>query len=185
MLISFLLSVVDDNKRNMVQYLYDKYDKEFIRYAKSHLKNVDGKNYIDFAYDVVCNTYVSLLLYLPDEIKFERAYVFQVLKIEIAKFLKKEKRMTVEQIDETDDFSSEEDFINDFLTKEKINKVKEIIKNLDSKYQIPIFLYYGCHVPINVIAAQLEITEEAVYSRLSRARSQIKKKYEEEEGKNG
>jgi len=48
---SFLLSVVDE--KNKVLYFYEKYDKELIKYAKSVLKNVDGKNYSSNAGDVV------------------------------------------------------------------------------------------------------------------------------------
>lgn len=111
-------------KRNKVLYFYEKYDKELKKYAKSVLKNVDGKNYSSNAGDVVQNAYASILMYFPKEIKSERAYVFQVLKNEIFR-LKKESKLDVELIDNTEEFADEEEFINNFFIQEKIVKIEQ------------------------------------------------------------
>ena len=86
---------------------------------------------MNHAEDVVQNTYVSLLMYLPDDIKYEKSYVFQVLKNEIAKFLKKESRYEIEQIDDIEEITSEEDFINDFLNIYDCHFVKRSYKFAD------------------------------------------------------
>ena len=70
-------------------------------------------------------------MYLPDDIKYEKSYVFQELKNEIAKFLKKESRYEIEQIDDIEEITSEEDFINDFLNIYDCHFVKRSYKAAD------------------------------------------------------
>lgn len=55
---------------------------------------------------------------------------------------------------------------------------KEILASLDEKYQVVMLLYYSKSLSVKEIAALLEISQNTVLTRLSRARKQLRVEYE-------
>ena len=55
---------------------------------------------------------------------------------------------------------------------------KEILASLDEKYQVVMLLYYSKSLSVKEIAALLEISQNTVLTRLSRARKQLRAEYE-------
>ena len=55
---------------------------------------------------------------------------------------------------------------------------KEILASLDKKYQVVMLLYYSKSFSVKEIAALLEISQNTVLTRLSRARKQLRAEYE-------
>ena len=55
---------------------------------------------------------------------------------------------------------------------------KEILTSLDEKYQIVILLYYSKALSVKEIAALLDVSQNTVLTRLSRARKQLRAEYE-------
>lgn len=55
---------------------------------------------------------------------------------------------------------------------------KEILSCLDEKYRSVLVLYYGQDMRIKEIAALLDINENTVMTRLSRARQKLRQEYE-------
>lgn len=55
---------------------------------------------------------------------------------------------------------------------------KEILASLDEKYQVVMLLYYSKSFSVKEIAALLEISQNTVLTRLSRARKQLRAEYE-------
>ena len=176
-LLNFLLSVVDESKHDKVLYLYNKYHSDLIRYAKSELRNANHRNFKNDAFDVVQNTYLKLLKYLPDEIKYEKSYVFTILDNEINKFLN-EKEYYMD-IYEHEDLVSEDEFIDALIKKEQIENIGALINMLNDKFRIPMLMKYGYEISVEQIAKQLDLTVPAVYKRLEKARAIIKKQLDE------
>lgn len=55
---------------------------------------------------------------------------------------------------------------------------KEILASLEEKYQVVMLLYYSKSLSVKEIAALLEIRQNTVLTRLSRARKQLRAEYE-------
>ena len=55
---------------------------------------------------------------------------------------------------------------------------KEILASLEEKYQVVMLLYYSKSLSVKEIAALLEISQNTVLTRLSRARKQLRAEYE-------
>ena len=179
----FLLSIVDESKHDKVWYLYNKYNDDLISYARSELKRKNDKNYENDAWDVVQNTFLRLIQYMPEEIKFEKSYVFKILTNEIYKHLNKTEYY--EDIDDNENLASEEDF--EEIVAEEDNKkiIATIIYNLEDKFRMPIIMKYEFEMSVKDIAEQLDLAVPSVYSRLEKAYGLIKEEYERIEGKNG
>lgn len=179
----FLLSVVDDNKRDKVQYLYDKYITLLMSIAKKMLEDEGDNNFENDACDVVQSTFLHLLKYMPDDVNFEKPYVLKVLRNETIKFLKKNKYY--DDIDDYEEIASEEDFEDIVVAENNKEILARIIYNLDDKYRLPIVMKYEFEMSVDKIAEQLDLAVPSVYSRLQKAYGLIKKEYEKMEGKNG
>ena len=61
---------------------------------------------------------------------------------------------------------------------EGIFEWKEILASLEEKYQVVMLLYYSKSLSVKEIAALLEISQNTVLTRLSRARKQLRAEYE-------
>lgn len=55
---------------------------------------------------------------------------------------------------------------------------KEILLKLDEKYRVIITLYYGQGLSVKEISKLLELNQNTVLTRLSRAREKLRKEYE-------
>ena len=55
---------------------------------------------------------------------------------------------------------------------------EELLASLEEKYQVVMLLYYSKSLSVKEIAALLEISQNTVLTRLSRARKQLRAEYE-------
>ena len=55
---------------------------------------------------------------------------------------------------------------------------QNLTASLDEKYQVVMLLYYSKSLSVKEIAALLEISQNTVLTRLSRARKQLRAEYE-------
>lgn len=182
-MIFFLLSIVDESKHNKIRYLYNKYKDDLLSYARSELKRKNDNNFENDALDVVQNTFLRLIQYMPEDIKFEKTYVFKILINEINKHLNKTEYY--EDIDHNENVASEEDFEEIVAEEENKKLIATIIYNLEDKFRIPIIMKYEFDMSVNDIAKQLDLAVPSVYSRLEKAYGLIKIEYERMVGKNG
>ena len=182
-MLCFLLSIVDENKKEKVKYLYHKYFDRMISFAKSSLIAKNDSNFDDDACDVVQNTFLKLLQYMPDQVEYERSYVFKILTNEIYKFLNKEKYY--EDIDDYEDMASEEEFEEIVIAENDKEIIAKIIYDLDERLRVPIVMKYEFEMSAEEIAQQLDIAVRSVYARLDKAYALIKKEYDKKEGQNG
>lgn len=59
-MLQFLLSISDESNHSKIEYLYNRYQKEMMRVAKSRLKQLGMPNYEIDAEDVVQNAFVKI-----------------------------------------------------------------------------------------------------------------------------
>ena len=74
---------------------------------------------------------------------------------------------------------SEESIEEDYLQKELIAKVRQIIQTLPEKFQVPLILFYLSDCSIEQIAAIIKKPPGTVKSRLFKGRKLIKKRLED------
>lgn len=171
-MLNFLLAIVEEDKREKIEILYYKYNKDMIRYAKSKLRNANHRNYKNDAYDAVQNTFLKLIKYIPDEITKEKSYVFAVLDNEINKILK-DKEYFVD-LYEQEDLVDEDDFVEILILKLQLDNIGRLVNQFDDKFRIPMLMKYGYDMTVEQIAEQLDIPASSIYWRLGKARQMIK-----------
>ena len=74
---------------------------------------------------------------------------------------------------------SEESIEDDYLQKELITEIRQIIQTLPEKFQVPLILFYLSDCTIEQIAAIIKKPPGTVKSRLFKGRSLIKKRLED------
>lgn len=74
---------------------------------------------------------------------------------------------------------SEESVEEDYLQKELIAEVRQMIQSLPERFQVPLILFYLSDCPIEQIAAIIKKPPGTVKSRLFKGRSLIKKRLED------
>ncbi len=74
---------------------------------------------------------------------------------------------------------SEESIEEDYLQRELIAKVRQIIQTLPEKFQVPLILFYLSDCPVEQIAAIIKKPPGTVKSRLFKGRNLIKKRLED------
>lgn len=74
---------------------------------------------------------------------------------------------------------SEESIEEEYLQKELITQVRQIIQTLPEKFQVPLILFYFSDCPIEQIAAIIKKPPGTVKSRLFKGRNLIKKRLED------
>ena len=74
---------------------------------------------------------------------------------------------------------SEESIEEDYLQKELITEIRQIIQTLPEKFQVPLILFYFSDCPIEQIATIIKKPPGTVKSRLFKGRSLIKKRLED------
>lgn len=74
---------------------------------------------------------------------------------------------------------SEESIEEDYLQKELITEIRQIIQTLPEKFQVPLILFYLSDCSIEQIAAIIKKPPGTVKSRLFKGRSLIKKRLED------
>jgi len=92
------------------------------------------------------------------------------------KYARRKKIAPVEYFDEsTNKIASQINIEDDFMKREEIQIVRNLVENLPEKLKIPIILYYTVEMNVDEIAQTLKIPNGTVKSRLFTARKIIEK----------
>ena len=172
-MLSFLLTLVDDQHRDIVQHIYDMYHDDMIRFARHRLKSAGLNSYEVDAEDVVQNAFLKIVKYI-DAIDLSRpekqlkAYVFSIVANETKNVIAD--REAFDNIDTYFESLSDEDFFAKLQIHIRYDDVVEKIKGLDEKYSITLFLYYVQKTDVKTIAKIMGIAEKTVYTRLERGK---------------
>lgn len=169
----FLLTIADEGEADKVEYVYNTYHEDMLRFAKSRLRNAGLSSYLIDAEDAVQNAFVKITKYIK-KIDFDaspmeiRTYLFSVVSNEVTNIIKDYKYF--DDIEDYADVISDESFFEEIKVREKYQEVMTAIKKLDEKYSITFLYYYHRDMSVKEIAELMGISEKTVYTRLERGR---------------
>jgi len=158
----------------------DIYDKTY----DNILKVIILKSNVDDANDIIQEVYIELLNKLKKEKSIEienvDGYVFGITKNVLKRFYKNinlDKNIFVynmeeNEIDFKDDYSLEEDFINE----SNISLIWDEIKKMEEVTQKIFYLHYVLDLKISDIAKEMNINESTNKTKIYRSLKQLKEK---------
>ena len=160
-------------KKDMFELIYERYAKELYLYAFSLCKDYH------LAQDLVSDTFFKALLALNDDNLEIKYWLFRVCKNLWLDILKKKKHYTNTPFEDTQ-LSIQDNTLEKLIeNEEKLRLYLSILKLPPSNVEI-IFLFYYCHMPLNDIALNLNLSSGAARTLLYRSRQKLKELLREE-----
>ena len=172
-MLAFLLSLADEKDHVKIEYLYDHFQDDMLRLAKSRLHRMGLPNYELDAEDVFQSAFLKIIKYIH-KVNFDagekalKAYVLKIIVNEANDFASDHR--TFEDIQDYSDKLEDGDFFGELRRQSQCADVVEAIKRIDERYSIPFSLRYGDEMTVAEIATLLGIPEKTVYTRLERAK---------------
>lgn len=156
------------NKDNKFTQLVQKNKLKFYKTAKAILKNEDD------VYDAIQNALISMYQNFHN-LKEQRYFATWGVRIVINKcydLLRKNNK--IELYDELEECVTEDNYNLDY------NGINKLVNGLDKNLYLIVILYYYDDFSIKEIAEILEMPEGTIKSKLSKARSTLRKNLEKE-----
>lgn len=156
------------NKDNKFTQLVQKNKLKFYKTAKAILKNDDD------VYDAIQNALMSMYQNF-NNLKEQKYFATWGVRIVINKcydLLRKNKK--IELYDELEECVTEDNYNLDY------NGINKLVNGLDKNWYLIVILYYYDDFSIKEIAEILEMPEGTIKSKLSKARSTLRKNLEKE-----
>ncbi len=156
------------NKDNKFTQLVQKNKLKFYKTAKAVLKNDDD------VYDAIQNALMSMYQNF-NNLKEQKYFATWGVRIVINKcydLLRKNKK--IELYDELEECVTEDNYNLDY------NGINKLVNGLDKSLYLIVILYYYDDFSIKEIAEILEMPEGTIKSKLSKARSTLRKNLEKE-----
>ena len=169
----FLLSISDESNSSKIEYIYNNFHNDMLRFAKTRLKNSGLPNYLIDAEDSVQNAFMKIVKYI-DSIDFSvsqkelKAYVITIVANETANIIASYREIS--DLDENVADLDDCEFFERLHIKDRYEQVIKAIAGLDEKYSITLMYYYQNDMSVNEIAGLMGISAKTVYSRLSRGK---------------
>ena len=172
-LLNFLLSISTESVHSHIERIYHTYHGDMLRFAKRRLKQHGIKNYEIDAEDTVQNAFVKITKYI-NKIDFSeseekiKAYVLSIVSNEVINTVTDYRYS--DDLDEYADILEDEDFVEKINSKESYQKIVSIIKQMDEKYSTALMYHYCYEMSVHEIAHMLDLSENTIYTRLTRGK---------------
>ena len=172
-LLNFLLSISAESVHSHIERIYHTYHGDMLRFAKRRLKQHGIKNYEIDAEDTVQNAFVKIMKYI-NKIDFSeseekiKAYVLSIVSNEVINTVTDYRYS--DDLDEYADILEDEDFVEKINSKESYQKIVSIIKQMDEKYSTALMYHYCYEMSVHEIAHMLDLSENTIYTRLTRGK---------------
>lgn len=144
-------------------------------FSIAYLKLTNKSNVHDAIQETLINAYTNITK--VKQTQYFKTWIIKILINECQKINQKDNRYI--------NVDYEEYFINATSDNTYISNIFEILKEIDYKYQIAIYLYYAQEYQINEIAKILNENENTIKTRLKRGKEQLKNILEKKENQNG
>lgn len=159
--------------------LYDRYAPKVYQKCISMLKHEDNAK--DLVHDILVKAFVKIGTFRGDA-SFS-TWIYHIAYNACIDFLKKEqkkkKQITHDAV--LSDTENIEDETGDMEIKEmRLDRLEEVFKLLEPEEKSLLLMKYQDELKVNDIAGVLNISEGAVKMRLKRARTKLKKIYEQQ-----
>ena len=170
----YLLTLSDESNHSKIEYIYNTYHDQMMRYAISKLQDLGRTNFLYDAEDAVQNTFMKITKHI-DKIDFSRNardvknYCFTILCNEICNVLSDNQEI----FQNNEEFCSENEynFIEKLDIQENYNEVVRAIEKLDEKYSTTLYLVFCKNITVKKIAEMMGISAKTVYTRLARGKN--------------
>ena len=171
--LNFLLMIADESNREKIEYIYNRYHDDMIRFARYRLRCLGISSYELDSEDVVQNAFLKIVKYIDaiDISKSEKQlkmYIFSIVANETKNFTGD--NMDYDDIDIYSETMTDEDFFEKLQIDIRHDSIVEKIKQLDEKYSITFLLYYDKGMDVKKISELMGIAEKTVYTRLERGK---------------
>ena len=162
-------------KDSYFEQVYEKTHRSLIRYAIVHLD--DPTDAEDALQNVYVDFYRRIQQYGHFDILSPEAFLIKMLKREIIQNYKERERRRLRFVDEIrEDRIPEEPFEDVVMDRALAEEIFRNAKALPKEMYRTFVLYYGYEMSVSEIACQLDVSKEAVKSRLLRARNILKQR---------
>ena len=170
----YLLSIADEDKKQDVIYIFNKYHTEMLTAARVQFKNAGVPNWELEAEDAVQNAFVKITRHIntiKGKVKEEnvRAYLYAITNNEVNVIISDNIRSNTDSAD-VEDMIDDEDFIRRLEMKEQYDIVVEAIKLLDEKYSSVLLFHFCGEMKVPQLAKLLGLKPKTVYNRIERGK---------------
>ena len=183
-MLQFLLTITDEKYYSRIEYIYNRFNKDMIRFATSKFRLMNSYNPRLDAEDAVQRAFLRITKYIHN-IQFPihdnklRCYVFSVVLHEVIRICEENNKY----IELREEFVEEDgyNFIEDIDIKMMYDDVVKAIENLDPVYSMSLTLAYEKGMTPQQIADFMDIPVKTVYTRLARGKKMLRKALKGEE----
>ena len=176
-MLQFLLTICDEKYHSRIEYIYNHFHDDMMRFAVSKFNTMNSNNPVLDAEDAVQRAYLRITKYIhnlqfPMHDNKLRCYVFSVVLHEVIRITEEnEKNFEFREEIFVDDGYN---IIEDIDIKLMYEDVVKAIENLDPVYSVTLLLKYERGLTPTEIAEMMEIPEKTVYTRLSRGKKMLR-----------
>ncbi len=163
------------------EQIYNKTYKNVLKYIISHCNKLDDVN------DIIQDTYTEFYKKLKKNKNFilenEQSFIIGISKNVLKRYYRfkyQDIKNIVDIENEKIEIESNVDIELQFITKENVNKVWEMIKRKDIRIVKIFYLHYGLDIKIIDIAKELNLSESAVKNYIYRTIKELKNNLEKE-----
>ena len=176
-MLQFLLTICDEKYHSRIEYIYNRFHDDMMRFAVSKFRTMDSHNPVLDAEDAVQRAYLRITKYIhnlqfPMHDNKLRCYVFSVVLHEVIRISEENTKNLpfCEEIFFDDGYNIIEDIDMGLMYED----VVKAIENLDLVYSVTLLLRYENGLSPKEIAEMMEISEKTVYTRLSRGKKMLR-----------
>lgn len=170
--------------KSYFEQVYEKTHRSLIKYAIVHLD--DPTDAEDALQNVYVDFYRRIERYGHFDILSPEAFLIKMLKREIIQNYRERERRRLHFVDEIrEDILPEESFEDMAMDRALAEEIFRNAKALPKEMYRTFVLYYGYEMSVSEIAKQLDVSKEAVKTRLLRARNRLKQQMTEPCSKGG
>ena len=161
--------------KSYFEKVYEQTHRSLIKYAIVHLD--DPTDAEDALQNVYIDFYRRITQYGHIDILSPEAFLIKMLKREIIQNYRERERRRLRFVDEIrEDRIPEEPFEDVVMDRALAEEILKQAKLLPKEMYRTFVLYYGYEMSVSEIAKQLDVSNEAVKSRLLRARNSLKQR---------
>ena len=176
-MLQFLLTICDEEYHSRIEYIYNRFHDDMMRFAVSKFKTMNSRNPVLDAEDAVQRAYLRITQYI-DKLEFPihdnklKCYVFSVVLHEVLRISEENRKYLPfrEEIFVDDGYNIIEDIDMGLMYED----VVKAIEDLDLVYSVTLLLKYERGLSPKEIAEMMEIPEKTVYTRLSRGKKMLR-----------
>ena len=175
-MLQFLLTLTDEEYHGRIEYIYNKFHDDMMRFALSKFRSMNSSNPQLDAEDAVQRAYLRITKYIhnlrfPMHDKKLKCYLFTVVLNEVLKISEENTKKSEfrEEIFFDDGYNIIEDINISLIYEDAIKAVEK----LDLTYSTTLIMHYVHNKSVNEIAEIMGIPTKTVYTRLTRGKKML------------